>query len=59
MTEKEMQEHTCKELLKKVVDNEQSYTEQMRSDLKEIIDQGKSFEEICKAVLVYFAMYKW
>lgn len=59
MTEKEMQEHVFKELLKKVVDNGQNYTEKMKSDLKEIIDHGKSPEEICEAALTYFAMYRW
>ena len=59
MTEKEMQEHTFKELLKKVVDNGQNYTEKMKSDLKEIIDHGKSPEEICEATLAYFAMHRW
>lgn len=42
MTEKEIQEHLRKELLKKIVDNGQNYTEKMKSDLKEIIDLGKS-----------------
>lgn len=41
MTEKEMQEHLRKELLKKIVDNGQNYTEKMKSDLKEIIDLGQ------------------
>lgn len=54
-----MQEHVCKELLKKVVDNGQNYTERMKSDLKEIIDLGKSPEEICEATLAYFAMCRW
>lgn len=56
MTEKEIQEHAFKEILKKVVDNGQNYTEKMKSDLKAIIDHGKSPEEICKATLAYFAM---
>lgn len=59
MTEKEMQEHAFKELLKKVVDNGQNYTEKMKSDLKEIIDQGKSPEEICETTFAYFAMHRW
>ena len=59
MTEKEMQEHAFKELLKKVVDNGQNYTEKMESDLKEIIDHGKSPEEICEATRAYFAMCRW
>ena len=59
MTEKEMQEHACKELLKKVVDSGQNYTEMMTADLKQLIDQGKPPEEICEATLVYFAMYRW
>ena len=37
-----MQEHLRKELLKKIADNGQNYTEKMKSDLKEIIDLGKS-----------------
>ena len=57
MTEKEMQEHAFKELLKKVVDNGQNYTEKMKSDLKEIIDHSKSPEAICEAALTYFAMH--
>ena len=44
---------------KKVVDNGQNYTEKMKSDLKEIIDHGKSPEEICEATLAYFAMHRW
>lgn len=59
MTEKEIQMHVCKELLKKVVDSGQNYTEKMKSDLKAIIDQGKSPEEILEATLAYFAVCKW
>ena len=59
MTEKEMREHACKELLKKVVDNSPNYTKKIKDDLKCIIDHGKSPEEICQAALAYFAMYKW
>ena len=59
MTEKEMQEHAFKELLKKVVANGQNYTEKMKSDLKEIIDHGKSPAEICEAILAYFTIHRW
>lgn len=59
MTEKEIQMHVRKELLKKVVDSGQNYTEKMKSGLKTIIDQSKSPEEICRATLVYFAVCKW
>ncbi|WP_346663182.1 hypothetical protein [uncultured Merdimonas sp.] len=59
MTEKEIQEHACKELLKKVVDSGQNYSEKMKSDLKGIIDVGKSPEEICETIIAYFAMYTW
>ena len=59
MTEKEMQEYACKELLKKFVDNSPNYTEKIKNDLKCIIDHGKSVEEICQATLTYFAMYRW
>ena len=34
MTEKEMQEYACKELLKKVVDNSPNYTKKIKDDLK-------------------------
>ena len=59
MTEKEMQEYACKELLNKFVDNSPNYTEKIKNDLKCIIDHGKSVEEICQATLAYFAMYRW
>lgn len=45
--------------VKKIVVNGQNYTEKMKSDLKEIIDLGKSPEEICEATLSYFAMCRW
>ena len=53
MTEKEIQEHLCKELLKKIVDNGQNYTEKMKSDLKEIIDLGKSPRRFVKQLLPF------
>ena len=59
MTKKEMQDHAFKDLLKKVVDNGQNYTETMKSDLKDIIDYGKSPEEICEMTLAYFATHRW
>ena len=59
MTEKEMQEYACKELLKKVVDNGQNYTEKMKSDLKEIIDLFYAPEECGDATLSYIALCSW
>ena len=58
MTEQEVQNHILKESLKQAVKNGQSYTDKMKSDLLKIIDFYKSPEEICKAILVYFAMIK-
>lgn len=59
MTEKERQEHTVKELLKKIVDESYNYTPKMKDDIKAIIDVGKTPEEICQAVLSYFSMIHW
>ncbi len=54
-----LQEHIYKETLKQIVDNSFNYTEKMKSEVKAIIDAGKSPEEICKATLTYFAAIRW
>lgn len=59
MTEKERQEHTAKEILKKIVDESSNYTPKMKNDNKIIINAGKTPEEICQAVLSYFSMIQW
>lgn len=48
-------EHQSKELLKRMVDDTQGYTEQIRYDLKGIIDASQSLEELAQAWLLYFA----
>ena len=58
MNEK-MQEHIYKETLKQIVDNSPNYSDKIKSDVKAIIDAGKSPEEICKAALTYFAAIRW
>lgn len=55
MTQKRMQEHLTKEALKRIVDNSPNYTEQIKQDLKNIIDAGNTPEEIAEAILMYFA----
>lgn len=52
-----IQEHFYKETLKNCVRTCQNYTEKMKQDLCRIIDCGQTPEEICQAVLLYFATY--
>ena len=55
MNQNKLNEHMAKEAMKHIVDNSPNYTHQMKQDLKAIIDAGRSPEEICKAMLSYFA----
>lgn len=55
MNQKKIQEHLTKETLKRIVDNSPNYTEQIKQDLKNIIDAGNTPEEIAEAILMYFA----
>ena len=52
MNQKKMQEHLTKEALKRIVDNSPNYTEQIKQDLKNIIDAGNTPEEIAEAILM-------
>lgn len=54
MNQKEIQEHLTKEALKRIVDNSPNYTEQIKQNLKNIIDAGNTQEEILQATLLYF-----
>ena len=55
MNQKRMQEQLTKEALKRIVDSSPNYTEQIKQDLKNIIDAGNTLEEIAEAILMYFA----
>lgn len=55
MNQKKIQEHLTKEALKRIVDNSPNYTEQIKQDLKNIIDAGNTPEEIAETILMYFA----
>ena len=55
MNQKRMQEHLTKEALKLIVDNSPNYSDQVKQDLKKIIDAGHTPEEIAEAILMYFA----
>lgn len=55
MNQKKIQEHLTKEALKHIIDNSPNYTEQIKQDLKNIIDAGNTPEEIAEAILMYFA----
>lgn len=59
MNQNEMNEHMAKEAMKSIVDNSPNYTRQMKQELKSIIDAGQSPEEICKAMLAYFAALRF
>jgi hypothetical protein len=55
MDQEKMNEHITKETLKRIVDNSLNYNDNVKWDIKAIIDMGKSPEEILEAVLSYFA----
>lgn len=54
-----VKEHALKEMLKKIVDDSPNYSEQVKADLKSIIDLENSPEEILKTCIVYFSMNRW
>ena len=55
MNQENMQEHFTKEALKLIVDSSPNYSDQVKQDLKKIIDAGNTPEEIAEAILMYFA----
>lgn len=55
MQGKNMEEHFCKEVLKKIVDNSKKYLQNEKEDLKVIIDESKTVEEMVEMMLIYFA----
>ena len=55
MNQENMQEHLTKEALKLIVDNSPNYSDQVKQDLKNIINAGNTPEEILQATLLYFA----
>ena len=59
MNQDKLNEYIAKEAMKSIVDNSSNYTNQMKLELKLIIDAGRSPEEICKAMLTYFAALRF
>ena len=55
MNQENTQEHFTKEALKLIVDSSPNYSDQVKQDLKNIIDAGHTPEEIAKAILLYFS----
>lgn len=55
MDQEKMNEHIAKETMKRIVDNSPNYNDNVKHDIKAIIDMGKTPEEILEAVLSYFA----
>ncbi len=50
------QDKITKEMLKTIVDNSPNFSEQVKYELKLIIEQGNTMEEITKNTLAYFAI---
>ena len=57
MTNREVQEHAAKELLKLYIDSTPNYTRRVKADLKTIIDSSRSPEEFAFVVSV-FALFR-
>ncbi len=55
MNEKKLNKHLKKECLKNVIDNNHTYTDKQKQDLKLIVDAGETPEEILEGILSYFA----
>lgn len=55
----DFKEHIYKEVIKKTIDSSQNYSEQMKKEMKDIVDVGRSPEEICQAIVVYLAGFRW
>lgn len=55
MNQDKMNEHIAKEAMKNIVESSPNYTNQMKQELKSIIETGRSPVEICTAMLTYFA----
>lgn len=55
MENNELEEHIYKETLKKIVDNGNRYTQNMKEELKALIDGAHSDRELCKLLITYFA----
>lgn len=52
-------EHQSKEILKRVVDSTQGYSDRIKFDLKNMIDASQSVEDLAQAWLAYFATLNW
>jgi len=59
MNKNEMQEHIFKESLKRQVDNNPNFSDQMKWDIKAIIDAGNTPEEILMATFSYLSKFQW
>lgn len=57
MNKNEMQEHIFKESLKRQVDNNPNFSDQMKWDIKASIDACKTLEEIATVMSLYSLMF--
>lgn len=59
MNGNEAKKHITKEALKKIVDGSNRWSEQVKVNVKAIIDSSSSPEEILQGVLLYLASLNW
>ena len=52
-------EHQSKEILKRMADSTQGYSDRIKFDLKNMIDASQSVEDLAQAWLAYFATLNW
>lgn len=55
MSDKQFEEHFCKEVLKQTVERNNRYSNEVKDELKMLIDSSRSAQELFVAILCYFA----
>lgn len=59
MNQSNMQEHFFKESLKRQVDHNPNFSDQMKWEIKAMIDAGHTPEEIVMAAFSYLPEFQW
>lgn len=54
MSDKQFEEHFCKEVLKQTVERNRRYSNEVKDELKMLIDSSRSAQELFVAMLCYF-----
>lgn len=55
MSDKQFEEHFCKEVLKQTVERNRRYSNEVKDELKMLIDSSRSAQELFVVMLCYFA----